>query len=139
MPMTVIASAPPPKICWAASTHWSTALASPLSPLVDAHANLWLDVLSTNLVGASLVCCSVLGHLREGGGRAVLLGSSSVGRPFPGLVPYAASKAALEELIRGWRAGNPDVLFTSLVGPTAETFHGAVGQPSRGRAAFVLA
>jgi NAD(P)-dependent dehydrogenase (short-subunit alcohol dehydrogenase family) len=51
-----------------------------------------------------------------------MLSSESVGRPYPGLVPYAASKAALEELIRGWRAEHPDLRFSRItVGATDGT------------------
>lgn len=103
---------------------------SPLRALVDADDALWRDVLETNLIGPNLVCRAAIPHLREARGTAVFLGSSSVGRPFPGLVAYAASKAALAESIAGWRAENPDVAFTSLVvGPTGDTgFTGAWDQ-----------
>jgi NAD(P)-dependent dehydrogenase (short-subunit alcohol dehydrogenase family) len=95
---------------------------SPLRALADADADLWHEVLETNLIGASLVCRSALPHLRQSRGRVVFLGSSSVGRPFPGLTPYAVSKAGLEELVRGWRAENPHLSFsTVVVGPTDGT------------------
>jgi NAD(P)-dependent dehydrogenase (short-subunit alcohol dehydrogenase family) len=95
---------------------------SRLALLSQADASLWGEVLETNVIGASLVCRAALPHLRTSGGRAVFLGSSSVGRPFPGLSAYAASKAALDELVRGWRAENPDLSFTTLVvGPTSGT------------------
>lgn len=90
----------------------------PLQPLADAGPELWRRVLDTNLVGAALVTRACLPHLIAGG-RVVYLSSDSVGRPFPGLVPYAASKAGLEEMVRGWRAEHPDVGFTvAVVGPT---------------------
>lgn len=95
---------------------------SRLTPLMNADASLWQEILETNLVGASLVCRAAVPHLRASAGRAVFLGSSSSGRPFPGLCPYAASKAALDELVRGWRAENPDLCFTTVVvGPTTGT------------------
>ena len=44
---------------------------------------------------------------RPPAGRLLLLGSSSVGRPYPGLVPYTTTKAALHELARGLRNEYP--------------------------------
>lgn len=91
----------------------------PLRPLTAVDAPTWKSVLDTNLVGASLVTAAAIPHLAERNGRAVYLSSDSVGRPLPGLVPYAASKAGLEETVRGWRAEHPDLKFTTLVvGPT---------------------
>lgn len=91
----------------------------PLRPLTAVDAPMWKAVLDTNLIGASLVTASAILHLEQAGGRALYLSSDSVGRPLPGLVPYAASKAGLEETVRGWRAEHPTVKFTTLVvGPT---------------------
>ena len=51
-----------------------------------------------------------------------MLSSESVGSPYPGLVPYAVSKAALEELIRGWRIEHPELRFSRVtVGSTLGT------------------
>jgi NAD(P)-dependent dehydrogenase (short-subunit alcohol dehydrogenase family) len=95
---------------------------SPLTRLSEADGDAWERVLRTNLVGPGLVCAAALPHLKSSGGRAVFLSSSSVGRPYPGLSMYAASKAALEEQIRGWRAENPDLCFSCVVvGPTLGT------------------
>ena len=95
---------------------------SPLARLSEVDGDGWQRVLCTNLVGPGLVCAAALPHLRASGGRAVFLSSSSVGRPYPGLSLYAASKAALEEQIRGWRAENPDLCFSCVVvGPTGDT------------------
>jgi NAD(P)-dependent dehydrogenase (short-subunit alcohol dehydrogenase family) len=95
---------------------------SRLMPLINADSDLWHEVLETNVIGASLACRAAFPRLRASAGRAVFLGSSSVGRLFPGLSAYAASKAALNELICGWRTENPDVSFTNvIVGPTTGT------------------
>jgi NAD(P)-dependent dehydrogenase (short-subunit alcohol dehydrogenase family) len=95
---------------------------SPLTRLADAGSEDWDRVVRTNLMGPGLVCAAALPHLRASGGRAVFLSSSSVGRPYPGLSMYAASKAALEEQVRGWRAENPDLCFSCVVvGPTMPT------------------
>jgi len=98
---------------------------SPLTRLADADAGMWRSVLETNLVGAGLVCRAALPHLQRSRGRAIFLSSSSVGRPYPSLSIYAASKAALEEMIRGWRAENPETCFSCVVvGPTTGTEFG---------------
>ncbi|MDZ7731927.1 MAG: SDR family oxidoreductase [Acidimicrobiia bacterium] len=91
-----------------------------LGDLVDADAEVWQDVLATNLVGASLVLRAACAELTASGGRALVLSSDSVAYPFPGLGPYAASKAALDKLIEAWRGEHPDVGITRvIIGPTA--------------------
>jgi NAD(P)-dependent dehydrogenase (short-subunit alcohol dehydrogenase family) len=89
--------------------------------LRDADADEWQHVLRTNVVGPSLVIQAALPHLAPGAVVAVL-SSEAVGTPFPGLVPYAASKAALEELVRGYRVEHPEIRFCRVtVGSTEGT------------------
>ncbi len=96
---------------------------SPLGRLVDTTADEWHAVLETNVVGAALVCRYAIPHLDASGGRALFLSSVSVEDPRPFLVPYGASKAALDSLIRGWRNEHPDLCFTRVViGGTATEF-----------------
>jgi NAD(P)-dependent dehydrogenase (short-subunit alcohol dehydrogenase family) len=96
---------------------------SPLVAVSDADADVWRDVLDTNVVGAALVVRAALPHLIATSGRAVFLSSDSVPRPYPGLVAYAASKAALNTLVAGWRVECPEVTFTRVaVGPTVTGF-----------------
>jgi NAD(P)-dependent dehydrogenase (short-subunit alcohol dehydrogenase family) len=103
---------------------------SPLSRLEDADADHWRTVVDTNLVGAALVTRAALPHLAAARGRAVYMSVTSPGRPWPWLVPYFASKAGMDEMIRGWRAEHPEIGFTSVsVGPTATEF--AAGWPSQ--------
>lgn len=53
----------------------------------------------------------------------MFLGSSSEGRPYPGLVPYATTKAALHEMARGLRNEYPRLRVTTfVVGPTLSEF-----------------
>src|SRR5437016_1861740 len=95
---------------------------SPLARLAEADSEMWHAIIETNLIGAGLICRAALPHLRESEGRAVFLSSSSVGRPYPALSIYAASKAGLETMVQGWRAENPDVCFSCIiVGPTEAT------------------
>ena len=95
---------------------------SPLGRLVDTTADEWHAVLETNVVGAALVCRYAIPHLDASGGRALFISSVSVEDPRPFLVPYGASKAALDSLIRGWRNEHPDLCFTRVVigGTTTE-------------------
>jgi NAD(P)-dependent dehydrogenase (short-subunit alcohol dehydrogenase family) len=94
----------------------------PLMPIADVSAQLWRQVLDTNVVGASIVTAAALPHLIESRGSAAYL--SSVGgsqtAPWPGLGAYTVSKAALERLVEAWRAEHPTVGFCRVVvGDTA--------------------
>ncbi|MFN8028289.1 MAG: SDR family oxidoreductase [Acidimicrobiia bacterium] len=98
----------------------------PLRRMRDTDAELWHDVFSTNVTGASLVTRAALPHLQayagKGGGRAVYISASAVGRPLPGMGAYDASKAALDEMVRAWRAEHPEVGFSCVaVGQTLPT------------------
>lgn len=102
---------------------------SPLRRLPDSDRDTWAQVLETNLVGLHEVVRAALPHLAPKSLVAVL-SSDSVGDPRPGLVPYAASKAALEELLRGWRAEYPDIRWMCItLGPTQPTEFGVHFDP----------
>jgi NAD(P)-dependent dehydrogenase (short-subunit alcohol dehydrogenase family) len=97
------------------------ASASGLAVLADTDAVYWHRVLHTNVVAPSLVLRAVLPHLSKRS-VACLLSSEIVGHPYLGLTPYAVSKAALEESIRGWREEHPDLRLCCLrVGATSGT------------------
>ena len=84
--------------------------ASPLAPLPDADAELWRGALETNVLGAALVLRAALPHLRAAEQpRIAVLSSHSVDDPWPGLVPYVVSKAALDKFVEGWRTEITDV------------------------------
>ena len=94
---------------------------SPMGMLADTDAATWTDVLVTNVVAPSQVCRAVLPHLAPDA-IVAFMSSESVGRPRKALVPYTTSKAALEELVRGWRTEHPDVRFSTIcVGATIGT------------------
>jgi len=100
---------------------------APLGAIATTTAAEWHEVLSTNLVGAAMVVAASLTHLTRPAGVAaptiVLLSSHSVGDPWPGLVPYGASKAGLDQLALGLRAEVPAVRTICVaVGPTATSF-----------------
>ena len=94
---------------------------SGLSPLQAVTADEWSKVLHTNVVAPALVTAAAIEHLATGA-VVCLLSSEAVGHPHHGLVPYAASKAALEEVIRGFRVEHPTTRFCCLhVGATDGT------------------
>jgi NAD(P)-dependent dehydrogenase (short-subunit alcohol dehydrogenase family) len=89
---------------------YSTAI-DVLTRLTDANAATWADTFATNVTGAALITTAALAHLRAARGRAVYISASSVDRPLPGMGVYAASKGALEIMVRAWQAEHPDVCF----------------------------
>ncbi len=95
-----------------------------LSTLEKMDAAAWRDLLDTNVVGAGVVVSASLAHLRRGDHpTAVFLSSHSVADPWPGLVAYAASKAALETTARGLRNEERSIrVLTVSVGPTLTGF-----------------
>ncbi len=87
--------------------------------LAETTADAWRDLVDTNLIGAALITQAVLPHLRDRHGRIGYLSSHAVVRPWPGLGAYAATKAALDTMVAGWRIEEPEVSFTRfVVGPT---------------------
>ncbi len=109
-----------------------------LGPLETTAAVSWHEMLATNVVGAALVSAGALPHLRQVTGRPatiVLLSSHSVGNPWPGLVAYAASKAALGQLALGLRAEEPELAVVVVtVGNTATSFADRWDPPAAGAA-----
>jgi len=98
--------------------------------LTDLAAEDWRLVLETNVVGAALVGRYAVPHLAASGGVAFFLSSEAVGRPRVGLVHYGSSKAALEELIRGFQSEQPEIRFTQVtVGQTLGTEFGNRFEP----------
>jgi NAD(P)-dependent dehydrogenase (short-subunit alcohol dehydrogenase family) len=85
-----------------------------LTRLADAGVDRWRATFETNVFGAALVTAAALPHLRASRGRAVYVSASSVDRPLPGMGVYAASKAALETMVRAWQAEHPDVCFANV-------------------------
>lgn len=95
-----------------------------LTPLDTAGPEEWNLIFTTNVVGAAMVTRAALPHLRADGsdGRAVFLSSDSAVKPYPGLVAYGASKAALSAFCLGLASEFKDLLVTEVVvGPTVDT------------------
>jgi NAD(P)-dependent dehydrogenase (short-subunit alcohol dehydrogenase family) len=94
----------------------------PLMRIADVDAAAWSNLFATNVTGASLVIRAALPYLHASRGRALLISSTSLGRPLPGMGAYAASKAALEELARARRSEHPEVSFSTVaIGMTLGT------------------
>lgn len=92
-----------------------------LALLEHTTPDAWELLFETNVVGAALVTAAALPALRSSrrAPRVGLCSSHSVPDPWPGLVAYAATKAALDTMIHGWRTEEPSVSFTRIVvGPT---------------------
>ena len=90
------------------------------------HTDLsdWEELYSINLFGAALLTRAALPHLLadDSQGRAVYLSSDSADRPYPGLVIYGSSKAALSSYAQGLASEFASLRVTEIVvGPTAGT------------------
>jgi NAD(P)-dependent dehydrogenase (short-subunit alcohol dehydrogenase family) len=98
--------------------------AAPLRLLADSDADDWRRTMEINVVAVNQLIRQLLPHVADGGVVAVLT-SEAAARPWTGMVHYAASKAALEAALKGWRLEHPEVRFAAVaVGPTQPTGFG---------------
>ena len=98
--------------------------AAPLRLLADSDGDDWRRTLEINVVAVNQLIRAMLPQVAPGGVVAVL-SSEAAARPWTGMVPYAASKAALETSLQGWRLEHPEVRFAAVaVGPTQPTEFG---------------
>jgi NAD(P)-dependent dehydrogenase (short-subunit alcohol dehydrogenase family) len=98
-----------------------TSAVVPFALIEETDVETWLHAYAVNAVGASHVLRAALPHLAA---NAVIVVASShdVGRPRAGVAAYHASKAALDEILRSWRAEHPDLAVIRVsVGPTEDT------------------
>jgi NAD(P)-dependent dehydrogenase (short-subunit alcohol dehydrogenase family) len=98
-----------------------TSAVVPFALIEETDVTTWLHAYAVNAVGASHVLRAALPHLAD---NAVVLVASShdVGRPRAGVAAYHASKAALDEILRSWRAEHPHLAVIRVsVGPTEGT------------------
>lgn len=109
---------------------------SAIMPVGDTPLERWRSVYDTNLFGAVDVVQEALPHLTEEGsqGRVILMTSDSAEMPYPGMVPYGTSKAALASFALGLRGERPDLRVTEIVvGPTDDTgMSGQIGHENIG-------
>ena len=69
---------------------------SPLGMLDEVDEQFWQQVFASNVFGAGALARAAAIHLRASvDGRLVFISSNAPERPWPGMVVYAASKAAL--------------------------------------------
>lgn len=99
-----------------------TAGMSPIKRLSEADAALWNRIFAVNTFGPSLMFKSALPHLASDAVVAAM-SSDSAAQPRHSLVPYAASKAALEAAMEGWRTEELGGrrFMTICIGPTQPT------------------
>jgi NAD(P)-dependent dehydrogenase (short-subunit alcohol dehydrogenase family) len=85
-------------------------------PVEEIDAEAWHTVLSTNLVGASLVMNSAIPYLEASRGKAVFLSSIVIDDrpPRPEQASYVVSKVALEALVAAWQGEHRLVGFTTI-------------------------
>ena len=98
-----------------------TSAVVPFALIDETDVETWLHAYAVNAVGASHVLRTVLPHLNENA-TIVVASSHDVGRPRAGVGAYHASKAALDEILRSWRAEHPDLAVIRVsIGPTKDT------------------
>jgi NAD(P)-dependent dehydrogenase (short-subunit alcohol dehydrogenase family) len=104
---------------------------SDMALVTDTGHGEWRRILETNVIGAGRVFAHAAAELTANRGQFLVMSSLSEARPKPGLVAYAASKAALRKLIEGVRSENPEVACTIVsIGPTAGTEFGRAFEPA---------
>ena len=81
---------------------------SPLPPVSQLDTTAFADVLQTNVVAQLAVLQTVLEHLRPGG-AVLAITSDAATTAYEGWGAYAASKAALEQLMAVFAAERPDL------------------------------
>lgn len=98
-----------------------TSAAVPFALIDETDYTTWLHAYTVNAVGASHVLRTALPYLAQDA-VAVVASSHEVGRPRVGVAAYHASKAALDEILRSWRAEHPELAVIRVsVGPTKGT------------------
>lgn len=98
-----------------------TSAAVPFALIEETDYTTWLHAYTVNAIGASHVLRTALPYLSDNS-VTVVASSQDVGRPRVGVAAYHASKAALDEILRSWRAEHPGLaLIRVSVGPTKGT------------------
>ena len=92
-----------------------------LQPLRGTEPDVWTDVFRVNVVGANLAAAAALEHM-DRDGLIAFVSSRTVEDANALFGTYGATKAALDQCIRVWRAEHPDRRFMRIVmGNTAPT------------------
>ena len=95
---------------------------SPMAPMAELTQEDWQTVFGVNTFGPNLIIKAALPHLSEDAVVAAV-SSDSTEMPRHSLVPYAASKRALEATMEGWRTEMLGTrrFVTVILGPTMPT------------------
>lgn len=92
-----------------------------LQPLDKTDPDTWADVFRVNVAGANLAAAAALDHM-DRTGLTAFVSSRTVEDANALFGSYSATKAALDQCIRVWRAEHPDRRFMRVVmGNTAPT------------------
>ena len=95
-----------------------------LQPLSGTDPDTWTDVFRVNVVGANLAAAAALDHM-DRDGLIAFVSSRTTEDANALFASYSATKAALDQCIRVWRAEHPDRRFMRIVmGNTAPTEFG---------------
>ncbi|BBZ17797.1 oxidoreductase [Mycolicibacterium gadium] len=98
-----------------------TSASAPFALIEDTDVTTWMHTYAVNAVGASHLLRAAVPHLSDNA-VALVASSHDVGRPRAGVAAYHASKAALDEILRSWRAEHPELpVIRVSVGPTEGT------------------
>ena len=98
-----------------------TSAAVPFALIEDTDVTTWMHAYAVNAVAASHLLRVALPHLADNA-VALIASSHDVGRPRAGVAAYHASKAALDEILRSWRAEHPELpVIRVSIGPTEDT------------------
>jgi NAD(P)-dependent dehydrogenase (short-subunit alcohol dehydrogenase family) len=91
----------------------STVAVAPLAFLAETTRAQWEDTLTTNVIGTAALLQAVVPRMAPAGLLAVV-SSESVGQRRSALGAYAASKAALEDMMGTWRTERAGLRFTTV-------------------------
>lgn len=92
-----------------------------LQPLDKTDPDTWADVFRVNVAGANLAAAAALDHM-DRDGLIAFVSSRTVEDANALFASYSATKAALDQCIRVWRAEHPDRRFMRIVmGNTSPT------------------
>lgn len=98
-----------------------TSTVIPFAHVGDTEVSTFVHAFSVNTLGANNVIRAALPHLSKHG-VLMIASSGDVGRPRVGVAAYAASKAALDEMLRSWRSEHPELSIMRVgMGPTKDT------------------